>query len=653
MHTILRVMVVLSVILLLPYAVLGQTKAHSPARVVEKEAILYVEADNLLNLLAGAAAATDTRETILDVALDLTPAERLSLAQSRLAIVLLKKNTVNKGDLPIHFIGILQTPEEKLTNKLSEIIKETIQSLAGSTGTPFKFNAITVGGLGSAIAFGPADALERFFTQAGNIAGNSLEDTPDFQRLRRRNEQASVFVYTTGAGILSLADTFNGQDRAYFELGAKFLGLAAMRAGAFNFTIMPGSAGRLSAIVDSKQTGILPMLAGVPLSNFPGARLAPAQTQFFFTLKVDPGRVYDTIRETFFAGAQNDPLQAMIGPNGRRDLIDNLTGEMAIAVSVDNLADVISKNASPKVQVIGIIEVKDRAAFQPGFTRLIASGTGGQAERVIKHNGIDLFVSKSNAWTYIGNFLVIGPSADVAGAIDASVNATTLATTPAFQSSLRQFAPDGLGFMYVNLSPLLRSSPNFVKLFASLFAGNLPTQIALFAGRADDEIYLETSLTGAGAPALFAVGTVAAIAVPNLLASRRAANGASAVETMRLIHSVEASYQAGIGNGRFGTAADIFREDFIDPVVADALGVPAMTSRGGQVCPGTGKPKNGYLFTLQVTAKGRKFQATALPVSTDGVARTGDRSFFVDDTGVIRATSEPRPARADDPPLGD
>src|SRR5947209_1712642 len=87
------------------------------------------------------------------------------------------------------------------------------------------------------------------------------------------------------------------------------------------------------------------------------------------------------------------------------------------------------------------------------------------------------------------------------------------------------------------------------------------------------------------------IGIIAAIAVPNLLASRRSANGASAVESMRLFFSTEATYGSGIGNGSFGGAPDLFVQDFIDPVVANAAGCLATMSIGSQSCIGDGSPK--------------------------------------------------------------
>src|SRR4051812_9814601 len=98
------------------------------------------------------------------------------------------------------------------------------------------------------------------------------------------------------------------------------------------------------------------------------------------------------------------------------------------------------------------------------------------------------------------------------------------------------------------------------------------------------------------------IGIIAAIAIPNLLASRRSANGASAIESMRLFHSTQATYQSGIGNGSFGSTADLFKQDFIDPVLAGAAGVAAgATSLGGQKVQ-TAAPKSGYSFALNYTA---------------------------------------------------
>src|SRR5688572_10053396 len=64
------------------------------------------------------------------------------------------------------------------------------------------------------------------------------------------------------------------------------------------------------------------------------------------------------------------------------------------------------------------------------------------------------------------------------------------------------------------------------------------------------------------------IGIIAAIAIPNLLASRRAANEGSAQSSLRTIHSSEAVYQATAGNGLFGNLAELAGQSLIDSVLS-------------------------------------------------------------------------------------
>src|SRR5437867_2915511 len=78
------------------------------------------------------------------------------------------------------------------------------------------------------------------------------------------------------------------------------------------------------------------------------------------------------------------------------------------------------------------------------------------------------------------------------------------------------------------------------------------------------------------------IAIVAAIAIPNLLASRRAANEASAISSLRTIHSAEATYQATLGgNTGYALAAALGTANLLDPI----LGAASAT-------------KSGYTFTI-------------------------------------------------------
>src|SRR5712671_3639832 len=97
------------------------------------------------------------------------------------------------------------------------------------------------------------------------------------------------------------------------------------------------------------------------------------------------------------------------------------------------------------------------------------------------------------------------------------------------------------------------------------------------------------------------IGIIAAIAIPNLLASRRAANEASAIATMRTIFSSEATYQSSTGAGQYGDLAALGTAGLVDSVVVAS----AVT------------PKSGYGFTAA------------------GIGATGTRSFATNESGVM------------------
>ena len=116
------------------------------------------------------------------------------------------------------------------------------------------------------------------------------------------------------------------------------------------------------------------------------------------------------------------------------------------------------------------------------------------------------------------------------------------------------------------------------------------------------------------------IGIIAAIAIPNLLASRRAANESSAIATMRTIFSSEATYQATTGAGQYGSLANMNTAGMIDSVVLNS----AVT------------PKSGYGFTAAKIGAGTPFfDATAVPSTFAGIGATGTRSFFTNESGVM------------------
>ena len=111
------------------------------------------------------------------------------------------------------------------------------------------------------------------------------------------------------------------------------------------------------------------------------------------------------------------------------------------------------------------------------------------------------------------------------------------------------------------------------------------------------------------------IGIIAAIAIPNLLASRRASNEASAIASLRTIGTAQATYLSTVGNNtNYATnLAGLQGQGLIDSVLG-------------------GGSKTGYNFAVAIGATNTQFTATADPVS----ASTGTRHFFTDESGVIR-----------------
>ena len=115
------------------------------------------------------------------------------------------------------------------------------------------------------------------------------------------------------------------------------------------------------------------------------------------------------------------------------------------------------------------------------------------------------------------------------------------------------------------------------------------------------------------------IGIIAAIAIPNLLASKRAANEGSAQSSLRTIHSSEAVYQSTAGDGDYGDLAALLGQNLVDSVLG-------------------GGAKSGYTFaaTPDNTASPVNFYATGRPTNTAAITRTGNRSFSIAEDGVLR-----------------
>ena len=118
---------------------------------------------------------------------------------------------------------------------------------------------------------------------------------------------------------------------------------------------------------------------------------------------------------------------------------------------------------------------------------------------------------------------------------------------------------------------------------------------------------------------------IAAIAIPNLLRSKMAANEASAVATMRTLNTAAAAYSTTYGS---------YPTNLTDLGPVTGGGNPSSTSADlvDSVLAKDPATKSGYTF-VWVGATG-SYTLTATPVTQN---TTGQRGFFTNQSGVIRA----------------
>lgn len=111
------------------------------------------------------------------------------------------------------------------------------------------------------------------------------------------------------------------------------------------------------------------------------------------------------------------------------------------------------------------------------------------------------------------------------------------------------------------------------------------------------------------------IGIIASIAIPNLMASRRAANEASAQQSIRAISASQHSYYFTYGKGSYADLATLGARAMTDSVLS------------------TGN-KSGYHF--EATPQANQYWAFAFPSTPTGMDQTGTRRFAITEDGVLR-----------------
>ena len=121
------------------------------------------------------------------------------------------------------------------------------------------------------------------------------------------------------------------------------------------------------------------------------------------------------------------------------------------------------------------------------------------------------------------------------------------------------------------------------------------------------------------------IGIIAAIAIPNLLAARRAANEGSAISANRTLHGAQMTYAATYGNREFAnTLAALGTPALIDATLATGV-------KSGYTWVG------GFGAVPSTATEPAQFWSSSIPTTPTGVTATGSRKFCVTTDGVLKA----------------
>ena len=115
------------------------------------------------------------------------------------------------------------------------------------------------------------------------------------------------------------------------------------------------------------------------------------------------------------------------------------------------------------------------------------------------------------------------------------------------------------------------------------------------------------------------IAIIAAIAIPNLIEARKGSNEAAAIGALRTLTTAQALFREG--------------DKDKDTTLDYATGLAELKTANlidGVLGSGT---KQGYQFVITSTSAQFTWSATASPAAP---GKSGDRYFFVDESGVIR-----------------
>jgi hypothetical protein len=512
------------------------------------------------------------------------------------------------------------------------LIRPDFILISTNTATLREFNAQLDKG-GSSFA---SSALGKRLAQSYQAGTNTIfgVDTHRLMRLIPENQvQATALLEKTGFGDANYAimDSRLSGERANTQMELAFNG---SRRGVASWIATPTQLGAL---------------------DFVSAKSAVAEV---FRLK-GPAQIFDDIVEIAGPGAlaMLPQMEAQMNINLKQDVLSKLTGEIGFAMQTPPfLAEAPAQGmtaAQPNFTVI--LGVNDAAGLQQTIKRLLVQAplqSGEKQEDGVTFNTLTAPSANGTSsefnYFFMDGYMVITTNHELAqDAVRVHRSGESLAKSSQVAASSGQ-PVKASAVVYQNMGSMFAS---MLKQLPPETAGALPKLIGsgeskptVVLAYADDNTLRATTSNSITTDA--SIGLIAAaIAIPNLMRSRIAANESAAAATVRTVNTAEVTYAtnyprkgyastlAVMGPGAGGDCSEGTVNATHACLLNEAVGNATCTA--GKWCE-----KSGYRFSvrgicLQTSCRG--YVVTATPVSEN----TGGKSFCSTTDAVIRSHAGP------------
>jgi type IV pilus assembly protein PilA len=352
-------------------------------------------------------------------------------------------------------------------------------------------------------------------------------------------------------------------------------------------------------------------------------------------------QVFDDMKEMEGTSSQSPfaslaAFEKMLNLSLKDDLLKYLTGE--VTLELDSVA------APTKPVWKAILNVNDAGRLQKTLSTLLAaahlqtqsSEDGGVTYYTVPIPSGDAPMEISYA--FVDGHLIIGSSREVAAdAVRGHASGASLGKSQRFLAALPPGHPaEASALLYEDPAAMTALSMRQVaaemaETFSQFSKESLPAIVCLYGE--------ESAIRSASKGGTFDVGgvlIVAAVAIPNLLRSRMAANEASAVGSLRVVNAQQITYAEAYPERGYASDLAKLGTNRRDPKTEspDHAGLVDPTLANESCTGDTWCTKSGYRFRITTFCKQRPCKEY-LVIGTPVDSNTGVRSFCSTSDGVI------------------